>query len=421
MMIKSTFKIAMSISFLCVSLAGSALAQTPAAPVSTKPATAKPIGRPAVKAASRLVVTPSNSAFRNQAKVLAAKGDDLGLRILLRKNFKKKLSITDWNDIRKILVQRPGVGFDVIAAWDRQVSFHGTQLEKEADKFSKILDEADEFALSKNYSEAFKRYQSAAQQMKKMNKGKVPKGNELLYLNVLHQMARTLYADKKYNDSLEVYNWIPPYYPQIRQVLYEKMWSAFKGNKYDIALGAIASQQSDYFSAYLNPESYLIKIYIFKKLCRKKDLAFTVKSIRAYLNDLKANKISEIDWAKSDLYYLSLAKLAETQVDEKKQALDVISTGERDEEIKKIKATLSSKYSVYKSTIQNQLERVLGYAALAISDEQDFLKPMSSLPETNVLEKQGYEMWPAAGAEEWLDEIGSHVFIGDTECKTAVQ
>jgi hypothetical protein len=34
---------------------------------------------------------------------------------------KKNLTIKEWFEIRKILVRRPKVGFDAIAAWDRQL------------------------------------------------------------------------------------------------------------------------------------------------------------------------------------------------------------------------------------------------------------------------------------------------------------
>ncbi len=363
-----------------------------------------------------------SETFIGQLQAMSKVGDDLGIRILLRKNFKKKMSIKDWNEARKIIVKRPGVGFDVVAAWDRQASFRGSNLEKEADKFTKFVDDADELALNKDFVKSFEKYQQAAKFLKKSNKNKIPKGNELLYLNLLHQMARSLYAQKRFTESLEVYDWISPSYPQVRQVLYEKMWAAFRANKFDMALGAIASQQSGYFSEYLNPESYLIKIYIFKRLCRKNDLAYTIKSIRTYLNALKSNKMNEIEWARTDLFYLSLAKLTDSNLlpDEKKR-LDVVSVAERNEEIKKIKSTLTSKFQVNKVALQNQLERVLGYAALAASDEQDFLKPITSLPPAQVLESRGYELWPAKGAEEWLDEIGNHVFVGDSECKSIVK
>ncbi len=343
--------------------------------------------------------------------------DDLGIRIIVRKNFKKKLTIKDWFEIRKTLVRRPKVGFDAVTAWDRQISLKASTLEKESEQIFQFLEKADEYALNKDFEKSFDMYQRAAKYFKTSNKGRIPKGNQQLYLNIIHQMARTLYGQKRFNDSLEVYGWISPVYPQIRQVLFEKMWTAFRAGKYDLALGAIASQQSGYFSEYLHPESYLLKIYIFKRLCRKKDLAYTIESIKNYLASIKNGKFNYMEWAKTDLYYMSLAQLIETSKNNRKAMLQYVSQKERDEEIKKITESLKERFKSQKETLQAQLERVYGYASLALSNDQDFLKPVSSLPETKVIEKKGYELWPAGDAEEWLDEIGSHVYIGQSECK----
>lgn len=343
--------------------------------------------------------------------------DDLGIRIIVRKNFKKKLTIKDWFEIRKTLVRRPKVGFDAVTAWDRQISLKASTLEKESEQIFQFLEKADEYALNKDFEKSFDMYQRAAKYFKTSNKGRIPKGNQQLYLNIIHQMARTLYGQKRFNDSLEVYGWISPVYPQIRQVLFEKMWTAFRAGKYDLALGAIASQQSGYFSEYLHPESYLLKIYIFKRLCRKKDLAYTIESIKNYLASIKNGKFNYMEWAKTDLYYMSLAQLIETSKNNRKAMLQYVSQKERDEEIKKITESLKERFKSQKEILQAQLERVYGYASLALSNDQDFLKPVSSLPETKVIEKKGYELWPAGDAEEWLDEIGSHVYIGQSECK----
>lgn len=345
------------------------------------------------------------------------KSDDLGIRIIIRKNFKKKLTVKDWFEIRKVLVRRPKVGFDAITAWDRQISLKSSSLEKESDKIFQFLEKADEYALNKDFEKSFDMYQRAAKYFKTSNKGRVPKGNQQLYLNIIHQMARTLYGQKRFNDSLEVYGWISPVYPQIRQVLFEKMWTAFRAGKYDLALGAIASQQSGYFSDYLHPESYLIKIYIFKRLCRKKDLAYTIEAIKNYLASLKSGKFNYIEWAKTDLYYMSLAQLIETSKEASPELTQYVSQKERSDELKKIQESLKERFKAQKEILQAQLERVYGYASLALSNDQDFLKPVSSLPETKVIEKKGYELWPAGDAEEWLDEIGSHVYIGQSECK----
>lgn len=355
--------------------------------------------------------------FLKQIELLEKNSDDLGIRVLIRRNFKKKLNIKDWFSVRKILIRRPKVGFDAIAAWDRQISLKATQLEKESDTVFRFLEKADEMALNRDFEKAFEMYQRAAKYLRTSNKGRIPKGNQQIYLNILHQMGRTLYGQKRFAESLEVYTWIPPVYAQIRQVLFEKMWSAFRAGKYDMALGAIASQQSGYFSEFLHPESYLLKIYIFKRLCRKKDLGYTVDAIKEYLTSLKNGKLGPIEWAKGDLYYMSLAQLIESGKNNPKAQLQIVNQKERDDELKRVEESLKIRFKNNKATLQAQLERVYGYASLALSNDQELLKPISDLPETKVLEKKGFELWPAGDAEEWLDEIGSHVYIGASQCK----
>lgn len=372
-----------------------------------------------------LLLCASASELRAQSllksiETLEKNSDDIGIRIMIRKFFKKKLTVKEWFEIRKILIRRPKVGFDAIAAWDRQLSLRASVLEKESDTVFKFLEKADDLALNKEFDKSFEMYQRAARYLRTSNKGRIPKGNQQIYLNILHQMARTLYAQKRFKESMEVYTWIPPVYPQIRQVLFEKMWASFRAGKYDMALGAIASQQSGFFSEFLHPESYLLKIYIFKRLCRKKDLAFTIEAIKNYLSSLKNGKFNYMEWAKSDLYYMSLAQMLESEKNAKAQ-LQLVSQKERDDEVRRVAESLKIRFKSYKPTLQAQLERVYGYASLALSNDQEFLKPLSDLPEAKVLEKKGFELWPAGDAEEWLDEIGSHVYIGSSECKTETE
>ena len=358
-----------------------------------------------------------------QMRELETAGDDMGLRVLIRKNFRKKMDINDWSQIRGILSRRPNVGFDVVKAWDNQVTLKGTALDKEASRVNRALEKADALALNEQFSEAFAVYQQVAQYMKKSNGGRITRSLNQLYLNVLHQMGRTLYAGKRFNDALEVYSWIPPVYAQTRQIMFEKMWTSFRAGKYDIALGAIASQQSEFFSRYLDPESYLIKIYILKRLCREKELKATVDSIRYYMKELKSGTFTYIDWARGDLTRMSLSKLlgdddqAAHQKNSEKIRLDLVNENDRREERKRIQVYLQKKFLEEKTRIELQLEKVLGYAAIAVTQEQKLLSQVKSLPESSILEAQGYELWPASTGEEWTDEIGSHVFIGESQCK----
>lgn len=361
--------------------------------------------------------TKHSWAVVNEAKEMAAAQDDIGLRVWLRKNFKKKLSATEWLQIRLILQKRPNIGYDVLRAWDMQVTIKGSSFENEAAKVAKNLDKADALMIVKNYGDAFSLYQRVAKYLKSQSGGRIKRDNQQLYLNILHQMGRSLYAMKKFDQAIEVYSWIPPVYSQIRQVMFEKMWAGFRANKYDVALGSIASQQSDFFSPYLDPESYLIKIYILKRLCRNEEVRMTIASMKEYLNSLNNKKFSFLDWARNDLFRMSLAKLLSPSEQPKFQPLlQYVSLKEREEEKQKVTNYLTRKFNEEKPSLIMALEKVLGYAALAMSEEQKLLSKVDSLPESEILESKGFEIWPANTSEEWTDEIGSHYFIGNSQC-----
>lgn len=365
-----------------------------------------------------LLYGQNTQAIVKEAKELAAARDDIGLRILLRKNFKRKLTPTEWLQIRMLLQKRPNIGFDVMRAWDMQVSVKTSVFEKEALKVAKNLEKADSLMFAKKFSEAFTLYQRVAKYVKAQSGGRIKRDNQQLYLNILHQMGRALFAMKKFEQSIEVYSWIPPVYGQIRQVMFEKMWAGFRANKYDVALGSIASQQSDFFSQYLNPESYLLKIYILKRLCRNEEVRTTIASIKEYLVRLRNNQMSYIEWAKNDLFRMSLAKLLTPPPEDKKflPLMQYASEKERDDEKQKIINYLQMKFNQEKPMLIGSLEKILGYAALAMSEDQKLLSKVNSLPDSDILESKGYEIWPAHTSEEWTDEIGSHYFIGDSQC-----
>ena len=364
--------------------------------------------------ASLATVRPAQAATSvvKQIRSMAAVGDDLGIRVLLRKTFKEKISLEDWGEINKVLNQRPNVGFDVLIAWYRQNSVRTFLALPENREVSEKLEQADDLMLKNDFQGAFSLYQQAGQVMKR--NGKVIRRVQLqLYFNILHSMGRALYGMKDWDQALEVYGWIPPTYFQARQIMFEKMWAAFRAGKLDRALGAVASQQSAFYSRYLEPESYLIKIYILKKLCRDRELSLTVASIKRYLELLKTGKISSVEWARNDLLRMSLANLI---IKGDTQPAFGISREERLQEKRKIKSYLDYKFSMDKRRLISSLEKVLGYAVIAANTDQQALAKVTDLPPSSELEKAGNEYWPGS-YEEWVDEIGSHVFIGDSQCK----
>jgi len=356
----------------------------------------------------------AESEFISQMHTLEKAGDVLGMRILIKKNYKKKLSLRDWDDVRKILKRNYSIGYDAMIAWDRQLSITATILAPERDQYQKVLEEADRMMFEKKFDLAFEKYQSVAQDTKKSSNNKIEKNNFQFYFNVLHQMGRALYGMKKFSEAAEVYTWISPSYFLIRQVMFEKMWAAFRAERYDMALGAIASQNSAYFSRYLDPESYLVKIYILKRLCRQQELKSTLKEIGRYKEELKSNKIPLKSWAKTDMFRFSIIELIDEPT--KEATLALVSSEERLAEKKRIIEQMKAKYVQEKPGILSQLDKIYGYGLLAVSEGQKMLSKISELPSSKEIEKKGSEFWPADSAEEWFDEVGSHVFIGESQC-----
>lgn len=356
----------------------------------------------------------AQSSLVTQIQEMEKNKDNLGIRILAKKNFKKKLTLNEWDEVRKVLKRNYSVGYDAVIAWDRQPSIANTNFTEIADEYTKALNEADNLMFQRKFSEAFDKYQSVAQEAKSKSQGIIEKSNYQFYYNVLHQMGRALYSQKKYSDALEVYSWIQPTYFQARQIMFEKMWAAFMAKRYDLALGAIASQNSGYFSKYLDPEAYLVQIYILKRLCQTQELDKLVTYLKQYKADLQKNKINLKDWAKGDMLRFSLVEL----LDEKapKEMLKYVSEKDRLEEKKLVIKTIKNKYLKERPFIIEQINRIIGYALFAANENQKILTSINKLPDSAELEKTGHEFWPASDREEWFDEIGSHVFIGNTKC-----
>jgi hypothetical protein len=205
-----------------------------------------------------------------------------------------------------------------------------------------------------------------------------------------------------------------PNYPFFRQTLFEKMWAAFKAGRADLAWGAIASQRSAYFSKYLTPESYLIQTYLYKRLCREQDLQEVISEMKEYEALLTKGDVK--DWVANDANTLTLWHLSGLKP---KETDDVhsITVAERNREQSEIKEALNQAYQRSKLKILKDLKTALAYAHLAkVTDTKDVLKPIKGLAGRDELLKQDLEVWPADSAEEWTDELGKHVLIGESLC-----
>lgn len=339
--------------------------------------------------------------------------DPLSLRILVKKISKRPLSFRQWNEIRRYLISNPQVGYDLIYKWERIRPTNPPESPESA-ALNESIDKADQLSMDENFNEAFKIYQSTALFLKReIKKGK--RENLFLYAVMLHSMGRTLFGAGRYDDALEVYGWLPRSYPRLRQVLYEKMWTAFRSGRIDIALGAVASQESSYFSSYLEPETYLIKTYIFKKLCRDEDLKDLRKKVQQLRTRIeKGDKKFFIEWTQSDIELLSLSRL--TLSNPADDTTDEISKLDREREILAIKKILTKKFEVDIARVQRDLANILAYSNIALGSKDFTFVKHDDIDHTKLMEK-GDEVWAVNDAEDWVDEIGGHLFIGDSLCK----
>ena len=215
---------------------------------------------------SSLPASASTAVMRENALVyeidqFLKAGDALGFRVLFKKNLKKPVTPAGWNRVYRVLLENSDiVGFDLPLLWARRIPTRSD--------FDQAMDQADQKMLARDFQGAFTQYQGALLQLKTMRAQGRRLEAEALNPYILHSMARALFGAQRLQDAWSVYAWISPSYPAYRQVLFERMWTAFRMGRVDYALGAIGSQRSLFFSEHLHPESYLIAGYIYKKLCR---------------------------------------------------------------------------------------------------------------------------------------------------------
>ena len=348
-------------------------------------------------------------------KQFVASKDYLGLRVYLRRlSRSKKLGAQTWVDTRAFLVDNlPFAGYDALYAWDKIVP---RQLEtRRVQAVKKYLTSADNLLLEKNYSAAFDTYQKVAQSLNADIHGKdlvVAKSAENLYPYVLEGMGRSLYGMGNFPDSAEVFGWIPPTYPRYRRALFESMWASFQAGRADEALGRIAAQFSNFFTEFHYPEAYLMQAYVYKKLCRLDELALVIKKMKVLRDDVKTGRFTWRDWMKTDIEGFVLAKILETQP---KALLPEVTADERAIERRNIETALQRAFNAEKALWLGNMDTAIAFAQLSTGNTSK-LKPIAKLPSREDLFKMKLEIWPADDREEWIDELGSHRFVGESKC-----
>jgi hypothetical protein len=359
----------------------------------------------------------SGANIESDLRALIKSKDDLGLRIYIKKIAHADLSLSLKNNIRTAIYNNPNVGYDLIQKWEHftipELLKNSNQDETEINRLSNLGHENFE---KKSFAQAFEYYQNAAKRITKIYSRNLPKYQEHFYNILIHQMARCLYSLGKFNEALEVYQWIPRSYYHFRQVLFEKMWAAFRASRIDAALGAMASQQSAYFSRYLEPEAYLLRIYLLKRLCRDDEIKRTIAEVTTYMNLINDNKYKMHEWAKADIDSIVLLSLI-NKPPEKIELLKYASVAERVAEKRQIESQLTSRFNAEKERLAASLKKVIGYSKIISMGSDKKLTEIKNLPDSKVLSATGKELWMSNDGEEWSDELGSHFYVGESKCK----
>ena len=355
----------------------------------------------------------------SQARWFIESRDYLGFRVFIKKTYWKKITYGEWWYLKNLVnANAANAGFDLVHVWNVRNPSGKSNLDK-------TLEYADSLMLNRRFNEAFTEYQKMADHLKKLKahlrgqRGRVFQERyndaDSLYSFVLHCMARALYGAGRYDEALVVYSWLQPTYPRFRQVLFEKMWAAFRAGRVEASLGAIASQRSGYFSTFLSPETYLIQTYIYRRLCRTDDMDQVMKEMKAYEAVLR--KDDPADWAKGDLETLVLWNLLSSKPIVQ---VPLVTQAERDKEKQDIRVALDRVYKAVRGKILSDLKTAMAYSHLAgVTDTTAALKPVEKLTSRDALSKLELETWPADSSEEWADEVGRHYFLGDSLCGKA--
>ncbi len=362
-------------------------------------------------------VMSRESVFLNKFKDFIEVKDYVGARIYFKKNYNSFSSADEWLAVRsEMMRQSQHTGFDLVYSMDRKPApgLLSGSLDVNTARFN-----ADQLMLGGKFLEAFDVYQKIALELKSLKK--ISRSNDqkfaidFLSPYIFQSMGRALYGAKRYDESFIVYRWIPQSFSKIREVQFEKMWAAFRGGRVDQALGAIASQSSAYFNSYLPPEAYLVQTYLYKKLCRTPDYNSVLNQMRGFLKDLDSGKYSTEVFSKSDMETIVLWNLTQSQPELSGSG---VTSLERDAEKRRIGRVLDKAFENTKVRLRDDIEKALAYVQLTVrSGNSGVLRNIEKLPDRQTLFKLGLETWPADSKEEWIDEIGTHRFVGESLCK----
>ncbi|MFN7685896.1 MAG: hypothetical protein ACK5QT_10865 [Oligoflexia bacterium] len=332
--------------------------------------------------------------------------DRLGARVRVREIASGKLDAKTWRWLDLQVAAHPEWGEDLTTlVIDKAAEGRGWTEPLSAQE---SLVAGDEAMQAKRFNEAAQAYRAV------LNGAQAA---ELLPGLVWHTrlaLARALYAAKRFDEAYVEAKKIPAKFSRYRHVLFIRMWAAFRAGRVELALGEIAAQKSDYFGPTLEPESSLLLIYLLKRLCREAEALDVITQMDQVLSDLKSRKFGFKDWAKLEVGTRTFLEILNQPDPSRIQSKSMPA---RQRERAWIQRLLESSFEKKRAQWIDELPRVIAYSRLAITPGMgSALKPIEKISSREKLLEQGYEVWPLQGEEQWLDELNSYRYLGDSAC-----
>ncbi len=93
---------------------------------------------------------------------------------------------------------------------------------------------------------------------------------------------------------------------------------------------------------------------------------------------------------------------------------------ERKKEQGLIEKSLHSKFEAERKRISDQLDTVKAFSLLSSAISKIKVN-LDVVPNRSKLMASGKEFWPVDDAEDWIDELGEHLYIGESQCEDRAQ
>jgi len=347
---------------------------------------------------------------------LAKSRDYLSVRSEIKFNIaKQKLSAEEMKELRTFIYSTPEIGLDLSYQWD---GVERMLTKGSASIFDRSLQVADMKSLKKDFRGAAQDYARIARQTKAdlialQNSGKSQAWGQarLFYSYVLHDLARALYGAGDYAGSLKVYEWIDISYPRFRTVLLEKMWAAIRSRNSPYAIGAWYSMRSPFFSEFMAPEEFLVALDALQTLCLTEEARKLYEEMKSINWGKSPTEAQFRRWVKKDYETLVLFNLASQKPSGE---LKDKANADRLNVYKELRRNFSKEYGDIVRSYGRL--KAMGFVA-QLPESQTQLQSLAPLEVRDSYFKRGLEVWPRTRGEYWLDEIGSHVYLGESQCR----